>query len=455
MMEMLLEQVPPDVITVNSVISCGAHWTVALDMLSTMSVKMGIQADVVTYGSVISSCERGEAWRMALQTLALMQGEGVKPNVISYNSTINAVADASQWLKALELFEEMGSTCRRDVISFSALMAAEGGWCLAVQLLEQMASNSMQMNSVVFNRGISACGRWGRWETALELLSWAQEQRCADLVGYSSAIAACAIGRSWTSALALLEAMTLADLQPNEITLNAVISALEPFGLWTLALQILTNMPKQTVASFGSAISACDKAGEWEVALQLLMKMLQVRVEANVITFNSSISACAQGSQWRVSLAILSLMCAVGVLPDTVSVNSAISACAQSGSLQIAVKLLTCMSQFITSPNTITLNSAMNVCEKGIFWQASLQFLAEFRQRRLESTIISTHTAASTCIKARRWQHALESFDFIDVTLQSLAVIAWEVSDKTLPLCSALEDMQVQMFQDLRCKRSC
>jgi hypothetical protein len=30
----------------------------------------------------------------------------------------------------------MGSTCRLDVISFSALMAAEGGWCLAVQLLE-------------------------------------------------------------------------------------------------------------------------------------------------------------------------------------------------------------------------------------------------------------------------------------------------------------------------------
>ena len=31
------------------------------DMLSTMRNKMGLQADVVTYGSLISSCERGEA----------------------------------------------------------------------------------------------------------------------------------------------------------------------------------------------------------------------------------------------------------------------------------------------------------------------------------------------------------------------------------------------------------
>jgi hypothetical protein len=35
-------------------------------MLSTMSVKMGIQADVVPYGSVISSCERGEVARVWL-----------------------------------------------------------------------------------------------------------------------------------------------------------------------------------------------------------------------------------------------------------------------------------------------------------------------------------------------------------------------------------------------------
>ena len=33
------------------------------DMLSSMRYDMGIQADVVTYGSVISSCERGEAAR--------------------------------------------------------------------------------------------------------------------------------------------------------------------------------------------------------------------------------------------------------------------------------------------------------------------------------------------------------------------------------------------------------
>eukprot|EP00434_Breviolum_minutum_P025321 symbB.v1.2.022374.t1/scaffold1984.1/size115852/1 len=157
-------------------------------------------------------------------------------------------------------------------------------------------------------------------------------------------------------------------------------------------------------------------------------------------------------NQWRWSLKLLAQMCSLHIWPDTVSVNSAINACAQSGSLNIVVKLLQ-SSEFATSPNEITLNSAMHVCEKGTFWQASLKFLAEFRQRCLESSIVSTHTAASTCIKAYCWQHALHSFSSsasIDVTLQSLAMSAWEVGAHSRNFCSVSEELQMQMLHDLR-----
>ena len=42
----------------------------------------------------------------------------------------------------------------------------------------------------------------------------------------------------------------------------------------------------------------------------------------------------------------------------------------------------------------------------------------------LSSIYLSVLYMACQRFQARRWQHALESFDFIDVTLQSLAVIA-------------------------------
>ena len=38
-----------------------------------------------------------------------------------------------------------------------------------------------------------------------------------------------------------------------------MIYACEVVKLWALALVILKEMPKRTVASFGSAISACEK----------------------------------------------------------------------------------------------------------------------------------------------------------------------------------------------------
>eukprot|EP00435_Cladocopium_sp_Y103_P058690 s299_g20.t1 len=256
--------VPTNVFHFNAVLAAGLPWATALalmmemlleqDLLSrTMRYEMGIQPDVVTYGSVISSCERGEAWQMALQTLALMQRDG----------------------------EEMDSTCRRDVISFSALMAAEGGWRLALELLE-----------------------WhGSWTSAVALLE-------APWFGKGDGMR-----HDFGGAAAQRD-----HAQCGAKGLPRVISALEPFGLWTLALQILTKMPKQVSGGVGGNSWAMEQhgfvysqfgdaalhgeAGEWEVALQLLMNMLQ-----------------AGHKKWEIY----------------VSVNSAISACAQSGSLEIAV----------------------------------------------------------------------------------------------------------------------
>ena len=67
---------------------------------------------------------------------------------------------------------------------------------------------------MLLNRAMSASQQRGHWLSALELL----RLQHADVVGLSSAVAACAAGRAWRHALLLLRLASMA----NEITFNSV-----------------------------------------------------------------------------------------------------------------------------------------------------------------------------------------------------------------------------------------
>lgn len=91
-------------------------------------------ADIISYNSAISACERGRQWAMALWLLDLLQEEKLQGDLITYNAAISALKNhgvsVMQWLFGDFFF----FTC---VSRWGTLQIGESVTCLGSLILRQ------------------------------------------------------------------------------------------------------------------------------------------------------------------------------------------------------------------------------------------------------------------------------------------------------------------------------
>eukprot|EP00415_Alexandrium_ostenfeldii_P003675 UN3675 len=65
------------------------------------------QPNVISCSAVISACEKGRKWRVALAMLFSMLGLRIEPNLVSWNAATSACEPGSQWRSAIGLLHSM------------------------------------------------------------------------------------------------------------------------------------------------------------------------------------------------------------------------------------------------------------------------------------------------------------------------------------------------------------
>ena len=187
--------------------------------------------------------------------------------------------------------------------------AKRSAWGLALDLLQQLATDSIVANVVIYNTGISACGRGRRWTSATRFLEhMIKMEVLPDLISLNSCLTACD-GPQWRQALPLFNGMVTGQLQlPRDpISYSGVLRACAHSQYWVKAVVLLREMCEDSilpdVICYGSALSAAERAGQWPFALALLEGMK--RADVNVICFNAAISSCEKAAEWPAALALL------------------------------------------------------------------------------------------------------------------------------------------------------
>ena len=66
---------------------------------------------------------------------------------------------------------------------------------------------------------------------------------------------------------------------------------------------------------FGSN-SVCEKAGEWKTALELFNKLIDLKLQPNVLAFTALLGALAKGEQTELALSFFRSMKRMSVTPD-------------------------------------------------------------------------------------------------------------------------------------------
>eukprot|EP00854_Cymbomonas_tetramitiformis_P034631 gene34631-biopygen34656 len=96
------------------------------------------QADLMTYSTLISACEKGAQCDHALRLLGHMRAQQISPDTFTYNCIISVCAKVMRWEEALEQFDEMvAEGIQGDLHTYNAALNAcekGAGWERAEQV---------------------------------------------------------------------------------------------------------------------------------------------------------------------------------------------------------------------------------------------------------------------------------------------------------------------------------
>ncbi|CAE7800910.1 unnamed protein product [Symbiodinium sp. CCMP2456] len=427
-----------DVVTSTGVIkACGSsiQWQVALEVLDTTSRK-GLRLDVLCFNCALNACEAASRWVSALQLIGAMASMELRPDDVTLGTATYACGKAGRWEHALLLSLSLHAG-QRSVFSQTAAVSAfakAGRWDLALSSLESMRQLSTPPNHVTvgavisafanaacwdralsllwesrhtlpltvgcFNAAMQACHLAGQWQHALQVLC--QMEHTPDITSQNIAMNACGLQSQWQRVIDMLEDCRRRELQADELTHRAVLTACSAATQWSQCLRALAERPIALVSQT-IAIDSLRAEGPWALALALLQDLELRGVEFDTVLCNAAINACAGSGQWEAGLSLMARMHRERIEQSVATHTSVLMASAVAALWDVALTLLGDLRSRSASTLQITCSSAMSACEKGMRWEHALALFSDLAHNDLTADAICYNAAIEACSAAEEW----------------------------------------------------
>lgn len=300
--------------------------------------------------------QQEEGWSLILGLMKEMRADGISPDAFTFSTAITACGRAGRWELALDLLDEMATSAGHHQPQRSTdplTIAAAGG---------------VVPDIVAINAAITACGRAGQWQHALELLGritarvpaayeWSASTdsnvrdgsflRLTDLDNKNVSVAAILKDEDQVFGSDVGSRMGLGLQGSDSIDdvvggVDAPCVAAHP-SLW----------PSADVVSFNAAMEACARAGRWQKGVALLPFMRAAGIRPDIRTYAAVLACFRVGGQWESALELLEKMEDVGfsnggredvshelVIPDIGCYGVVMSALGEAGEWERALELL-------------------------------------------------------------------------------------------------------------------
>ncbi|CAM9959516.1 unnamed protein product, partial [Ectocarpus sp. 8 AP-2014] len=327
-----------------------------------------VRPDVFSYSAAITACGNCGEWRRALALLRVMREQGVPPNVVSYNAAAHACVGDQRKLGETRMNGNNGVAEPRGRAAEEEKEGEEEeeeGWALVLGLMEEMRAEGVAPDVFTFTTAITACGKAGQWERALDLLEEMggggdgddrlRRRRTGvliapDVASINAAISACARAGQWESALGLLGRMAaraggglvsssaggVSSDDDDDAEQGDAAASSAAFSSGTAAAPDLRGSSgrgssRDTRKGVGRTAAAGAAGGTGGGAAW---------PAADAVSFNSAMEACAIAGRWREGTALLPRMLKVGVRPDVCSYGGHLACLRAGGQWQRAVEVL-------------------------------------------------------------------------------------------------------------------
>jgi len=325
--------------------------------------------DAVTYGTLLAACERGGQWDLVLKYAKATRDRGLELDGIAFTSCLHACQQLGLAGEALYFLDKMKSV--KSVTPKTAKLKRSGA-----------RTPLSGPDAVAYRLAISACARGGAWREGIHLLKEYKDVTGteADMVAYTSAITGCEYAGKWKEAFYLLDKMRKAGVEPNEVTMAAVLGACatacakqqeiirvrdEMLVEQKKALQLLSLMKKDpglvnpNIQVYNSAIRVCAEACDLQRAFRLLDEIEEAGIERTEVTYGTLMTACERVGCLDSASKVFRKLKDDDIVPNEIIYGAAISCCRKARESERAVLLLRKMMKEGLSPNTATFNTVL------------------------------------------------------------------------------------------------
>lgn len=373
------------------------------------------------YTALLRSLAEQRSWGAALDAWARMQRDGVEGNLVTYSACLVALERGRCW---------------------GAVLAG---------LLGVRRELDADPDAMAYGPALRATGLGQHWAHAIAAVQhmWAARVE-PGTVACGLLLTACAQGRQFGQALAVLEDMLKGKVEPDIFVHSSAIAVAERCSQWRNAGYLLERVRCGAIDANVVAYTAVV-GQEWARSMLVLAEMNRRSVEANQVARAAATTALGRGSLWRSASSVLLRTLAAAVEPNTVSHHAAM--CSETGEQwHLAEGLLLRMSQRGPAPDSKTRTVAATARAAGRQWQravASLETSSAGKSRGQD--LVAYNSAMSAAALGGAWELALSFCSEVarcslepDLITHSAAVAASEGSRQWTSAASLLAAMRVE-----------
>jgi pentatricopeptide repeat protein len=402
--------------------------------------------DSVTFGSVLSACEKSCQWTTVLDIANAAMEYGVRLDGIALTSILHACQNlglADEALYYLDLMKQLGDDNNNQLNNNNEISSQKQNGIRKTNGRQRKGARQELRgpDGVAYRLAISACARspgGQRWQDGIRLLremksissSSTSEDDVAtncrpDVMAYTTAIAGCSEAGEYTHAISLISEMRKEGIQPNVMTFSAVINACATASAKMARRRDEEDYTMSTTSGNNDSFATTnidDVRLPMKRALRLLdaMKLPTSLVKPNIVTYNAAIRACAEGLNLDGAFDLLRQLKEDGLEPTIVTYGSLMTACERVGDVEAASKVFRMVKeedgrQSIRDDNNdtssnekehlraneIIYGAAISCCRKAHEPERALLLLRKMMSEKLEPNTVTFNTVIAALSEGR------------------------------------------------------
>ncbi|KAF3453123.1 hypothetical protein FNV43_RR03557 [Rhamnella rubrinervis] len=330
--KMLIQGVPPNSVTIASVISSCTYLSLCLPgkEIHGYCVKRDeLDSDLLVINSLVDFYAKCWSLKVACRKF----NEIKEKDLVSWNTMLSGYASGGYYKEAIELLNEMEAQgVEPDIITWNGLITGctkTGHGKTALEFLYRMFKMGIEPNLTSLSGALAACSQVKDLKLGKEIHGYGLSSK--DVIIWNSIIAACSQSRLGVTALNLLRDMNLFNIKPDMVTMVSVLPACSRLAALYQGKEIHQFIIRHGLNTgnfvWNALIDMYGRCG----SIQKSRSIFDMMPHKDLVSWNVMISMYGMHGFGMEAISIFQHLIATGVKPNHFTFTNLLSACSHSG----------------------------------------------------------------------------------------------------------------------------